>query len=378
MRPRISVALTALVLLFFLEAHRDFAALLLGGAAVPPPAGSVALLSLVLLFLPLLPVTRWWSRPRLVVATAVSATVLRLALAAAAPHPALQAPLAALTMAGAALYLGVGVGLVPRRSLAGGAALAVLLDVASRWAAVASAGSGSPAVGLALTLAALLATLAWVTPRATVDDDAATLERRAGGLRSRGAIAFGAIAFLEGAVLANPDAGVAATGRSFSAVAAALAVVALGAALWLLGGGGPARFYRPRLVAMGGAAAAAAALASRTGAVVAGVLLPVGHVCALLLLGRALAPASGRREPSTIVAGLIVLVLLDAMLALARSRGGEAAAWLALVAAGVLLTAALLLIPRPRPAGPLVPRAVGRVALAVSLLTAALLLLAGR
>lgn len=374
MRPRLSVALTALVLLFFLQAHRDFAALLVGGTAVPPAARSAALLSLVLLFLPLLPFTLRWSRAALVVATAVTATAARLALAAAAPRPALQAPLAALTMAAGALYLGVGVGLLPRRSIAGGAALAVFLDVATRWADAAVVGSGSPAIGLGLTLAALLATLAWVTPGAGAQAEEAGLERRAGGLRSRGAVAFGVIVFLESAVLANPDVGAAVTGRSFSDMAVAMAVVALGAGLWLLGGGGPTRLYRPRLLVMGGTAAGAAALAEFVRGMAAGALLLVGHACALLLLGRALAPASGRREASTVVAGLTVLILLDGALALSMSRGGGREAWLVFVVAGVLLTGALLLIPRPQSAPPLLPRAMGQAALGAALVTAVLLL----
>ena len=371
MRPRISIPLTALVLLCLLQAHRILLAsvILDAGAALAPPARPLgflaALLPLALLALPLLPLPLTRSRRQ---ATALAAALTAVArVAAASPQSHAAGLAAALAMAAAAIYLGTGVGLLARRSVAGGAALALCLDVLVRWL-----GTPGPAVARMLIPAAealpllALAALSLSSETRPVEG----LERRAGGLRLRGAVALGAILFLESSALAAPWA--AARGGAFAPglLAPGLAAVSLGAALWLLAGGGPARLYRPRLVLMGARAGTAAKFAGALRGPAAAVLLVAGHLCALLLLGRALAPASGRRGAWTGAGVLATLALLDGLLALATAAPPElivrATPWVHALAA-LLLVAALVLIPRPAPADPLLPRAVARVALALGL-----------
>lgn len=385
MRPHLSVALTALVLLALLQAHRILlASVILGvsaGATPPvrPLAVLLALLPLALLALPALPLPLGRDRRAL---TALAACVAGLArLAAASPQGQVAGFAAALALAGAATYLGAGVGLLARRSVAAGAALAICLDELARWLLEPAAlAHRSVRLGEPVLEAALIVLLALTALRGELDAGAG-LERRAGGLRLRGALALGALLFLLTSALAAPVAARRA-GLDRGLLAAALAGLAAGAALWLLAGGGPARLYRPRLVLMGALTGAAAMLEGVMRGPAAGLLLVGGALCALLLLGHALAPAHGRRGTWTAAGTLAVLATLDGALALATAAPPELAPqtipWVDAVAA-LSLTGALVLIPRPAPAPPLLPRKAADLALVLALaLALALAWLAGR
>jgi hypothetical protein len=374
MRPRLSVPLTALVLLVLIEAHRRLlASVILDSAAalaapVRPLALLAALLPLLLLALPALPLPAGRDRRRMVAASAIIAALAR--LGAASPQSQGAGLAAALAMAAAAVYVGAGVGLLAPRTVAGGAALAFAMDVLSRWL-LDPAAQAHRLVRLAVAPAETLIVIALALAVARSDIESAEgPERRAGGLRLRGALAFGAILFLETRALAAPAAAAARAALDRGRIAPALVAVAVGAAVWLLAGGGSARLYRPRLVLMGALAGGAAILLGPLRGAPAGVLLVAGHLCALLLLGRALAPASGRRGTWTAAGALAVLAALDGVLVLASAAPLDLAApglpWVSGLAAG-LLVAALALFPRPASAPPLLPRPVAWVALAAGL-----------
>ena len=126
MRPRLSAALTALVLLALLEAHRRLLARVILDASaglvspVRPLAVLVAWLPLVLLALPAFPLPLRDRRGLIALAAMVTGLAR---LAAASPNSHVAGLAAALAMAAAATYLGAGVGLLARRTVAGGAAL---------------------------------------------------------------------------------------------------------------------------------------------------------------------------------------------------------------------------------------------------------------
>src|SRR5512143_4116430 len=356
MRPRISIPLTALVLLALLQAHRILLAsvILDAAAALAAPVRPLALLAaLIRLAILVLPALRLpLERDRQVTLAAAAAIVGIARAGAALPQSHFAGLAAAVTLAAAAIYLGAGVGLLARRTVAGGAALAMAADITLRW--LAAPGPHAVRLGIPLLLAAALLALAVLSLRSTVRP-AEGMERRAGGLRLRGALALGAILFLETSALASPASSAASAGLDLRLLAPALAVTAAGAAIWLMAGGGPARLYRPRLVVMGAIAGAAALLVGSVRGVVSGLLLVAGHLCALLLLGRALAPASGRRGTWTAAGALALLAAFDGALAVASAahagRGG-AVPWVQVLAA-LVLTANLALIPRPMPAEPL-------------------------
>lgn len=383
MRPRLSVPLTALVLLVLIEAHRRLLAsvILDAAAALAPPVRPFALLyavvPLLLLTLPALPLPLGRDRRRLVAASAAVAALAR--IGAATPQSQGAGLAAALAMAAAATYLGAGVGLLARRAVAGGVALAFALDEVGRWI-LDPVALGSRPIRLAVPVieAALILGLAVAAMGSEVEAGEGP-ERRAGGLRLRGALALGAILFLETGVLAAPAIAARRADLDRQLLAPALAAVSLGACAWLMAGGGPARLYRPRLVVMGATAGLAATLLGPLRGAAAAVLVVAGNLCALLLAGRALAPASGRRGTWTAAGALATLAALDGALALASAAPPELLSrgypWVNGLAATVLV-GALVLIPRPAPAPALLPRVFARVALAAGVVLGLILALA--
>jgi len=102
-----------------------------------------------------------------------------------------------------------------------------------------------------------------------------------------------------------------------------------------------------------------------------------GHVAALLLLGRALAPAGGRRGGWTVTVALAVFLLFSVLYAFTyfyafTFQSFQGAAPRILILAGAVLFAATLLVPLPRPTPPPAVRpGVVAVALAALALAAA-------
>src|SRR5690606_19677645 len=213
--------------------------------------------------------------------------------------------------------------------------------------------------------------------RDTSGAEAAGLERRAGGLRLRGALMLGAILFCEPGVVGSAPVGAAWTGVSYPLLAVLLVVGGGVAAALLLASREPAGRHAP--------AAAGLAVAVVGGALAgwewegwgAAAAFVGGHVAALLLLGRALAPAGGRRGGWTATVALAVFLLFSVLYAFTyfyafTFQSFQGAAPRILVLAGAVLFAATLLVPLPRPTPPPAVRpGVVAVALAALALAAA-------
>ncbi len=372
-RARLSFALATLVFLFFLEAARLYASGLLGEVAAllgpRAPAGSLlrSVLSLLPLLLPALPASRLLGRFGTV---AVAASLVAAARFGAVP-PLASTRLfgSSLVLAGGALFLGSAVGYLPTRALASAVPAAMLLDQLLRlagWSYDPSLrGAWLPAqiaggVGVALLLVAL-------RPRDQHDgaDGAGALERRAGGLRLRGAAILGLIFFLASSVLGAPPVVARWTGTIYPVAAlllaaAAAAAAALAAARREADAGGrhgaaaiglAAGVFPAAMVLWPSAARAAAGLP-------AAVSLAAAHFAVLLLPLRALSPSGGRRGAWTSLAMLVMMVVPTVLFAAAffpaSTLGSLAGAlpWLFICAAlglGVLL----LFLPRQQPSPPL-------------------------
>ncbi len=367
MRARISLVLTTLVTVFLIEGQRVFFGSLFGlvsDALFPtlrPGAVLLVMVPVLPLLLLLIPFSRRVARAPLVAASATAAGLARLAVLAP-PFP-VRAAASAVTIVAAGLFLANAVGELERRSVAAGVAGGILLDQLLRWAGhtrdlTLAPGWLVPQVGTSL-IVGLLA-YAWLRVRPTEHE--AGLERRTGGLRLRGAVALGIILFLESNVLAVPAVAAHWAGIDLRLTRAALALASAAAVLRLLTGGGTARFYRRRLLLMAILAALPAILfAGRVSGILLAAAFVAAHASALLLLGRALAPASGRRGGWTVLATLAILLALDLLFGLtffsaytiAAMHG--AAPWI-FSGAALLLTAALILLPRPARSAPLLGR----------------------
>lgn len=231
-------------------------------------------------------------------------------------------------------------------------------------------------VQLLLTAAGLgLLWLWWRMP----EDDAAegSLERRAGGLRLRGGLAFGAILFLQ-AVVGTAAVAARLTGVSYATAALVLVAGTASALALSLLGLEPDRAHRSGAAVLALVATAAASVTWRVGGWGALMLMGAGQMAALLLVGRALAPAGGRRRPASGAAGLTLWALLHALLASTFFPAQTqmllhgAAPWVG-GAAGLILLAAVLLLPRPERAPPVAVPAVALGAPAAVLAVAGLL-----
>ncbi len=362
MRRAWPLLMAALVALFFAQGQRAFFAslfILTRDALTPAfhlgPA-AIALLPLLALFAPLLPLARWLDRHTAVVVAAVGAAVFRLPLG----HPSLvtRALGGALVLACAAMFLKWAVGLVGRRALGAGFILGLVADQLLRTAGSGHDISLRPSwlpVQVILSLGLVAAVLLWRRDPAR-SGGRNELERRSGGLRLRGGLALGGIFFLDLHLLGVAPVIARWTGAEYP-LAAALVGVAGAAAF-----GGALLLRRPtggRMVTLllAGLITASALLGHwLDGSVVAG-FMAVGHLAALLLITRAFDPASGRRSGTPVTAGLVLFVLLTVLFDLAL-RPASPAPWIGnvvpwiLVATGVLLAACFILLPRPEPLGP--------------------------
>lgn len=310
-----------------------------------------AVAPLAALLAPLLPMARWFDRQAAIAVPALGAAVSRLPM----NHPAVETRLigGALVLAFGAMFLKWAVGHIDRRALGGGVVLGLVADQVIRLTRPAgdpSLEAGWLPVQAFLSLALIAAVVLWAREP---DDERIRndLERRSGGLRLRAALALGLLLFMDLHVLAAPAAIVARTGASLPLVGVTLVLAgAIAIALSLLA---------PRPTGGRGATlvlAAVVAVAGLVGSELDGTLavlgVAAGHLAALLLVTRALDPASGRRSGVPVVIGfaLFALVTLFYTLALRPDPAipdiGAAAPWL-YGAVGVVLVACFVLLPRP-------------------------------
>lgn len=354
--------MTALVFLFLAQAQRAFVPALLRPveealtAGVHPAVALFALLLLASLAIPLVPVARFVDRTGAVVLAAVAVSLFRLPMT----HPSLVARSvgSALALACAGAFLVSAVGHVDRRALGAGAVLGLVADQLLRLAgggADLSLRPGWLPVQATLSLGLVVAAVLWARmPRPEPGPE--ELERRGGGLRLRGGIALAALLFLDLTVLGSPFAVArgAATPDAFAAVALAGAA-GLGLAASLQSQ--PLR-GRTATLALAAAATMGAVAAYRGGGPLAVGAVSVGHLAGLLLVPRALDPASGRRSGRVVVWVLALLVGLTAAHAVLSRPDlpGPLAAlsplWV-LVLAGLLVAGSLALLPRPDRAPPI-------------------------
>ncbi|MEX2610707.1 MAG: hypothetical protein WEA24_12225 [Gemmatimonadota bacterium] len=367
---RVSFLLAAALLLFLLQGFAALLAALLGpaGASAGPAPGAVALVPLLAVAAavcaPALPLERWLERGNALVLTARTAALAGAGLVLLPGTARLAA--AALAAGAGGLYLTMAVGLVERRALAGAAAAALLTNqllaaLGMGWEA-ALRPVPAPAQ-LLLAAGALALTAARRFPPEPTDPATPTLERRAGGLRLRGAVAFGAILFLEHAVLGRTHVAAALTGLAPWAVGALLLAVGAAGVVMLLTSEAPAR-SRSAVVLLAGAALAGALTPHWIAGWPGALAVAAGHGAALLLLARALNPASGRRQGWTTVGGLLVFAALAAThaatagpapgLALgpaldpATGAGNHAGAVWAVAVGGLVLALSMLILPAER------------------------------
>ena len=365
MRADRQLVTTALVFLFFAEGQRAFFASLFGlayDAVFPellPGAALLATVPLLALLAPVLPLARLADRTAAVAIATVGIAVFRVPLIF--PDFALRATFAALVVACGALFLTWAVGHYDGRSVAAGAIAGLVVDQLLRLAGTSwdlSLRPGWLPVQAVLSLILVLLVLAPDREEAMATrppTGGSPLERRSGGLRLRGALALGALLFLDLHLLGIPPVIARWTGASYEMAALAVAGaggLALGVALVDRGPIRDRRLAMALVLLLGAALAAGPYLGGAPGAV----LLAGGHGAALLLLARALNPASGRRGPIVVTAGMWMFAGLTALYAATFFHGylfpilRGAAPWI-IGAAVVFIGAAFLLLPQP-PATP--------------------------
>jgi hypothetical protein len=359
MRGRLSFALTACTLLFLLD---GLAALLATSYATVHQATTTAALvplalPLLALAAPMVPITRLVGRYNAVAGTAVIAAVARVPLCV--PDWEYRVLASAVVVAAGASFLSCAVGFLERRSVAAGVGAAITLDQLLRLAGWSWSVALQPAwlwPQIVVSGAVVALAVQWLRMAAPDEETGeGSFERRAGGLRLRGGLALGFILFLDLNVLARAE--VAARWLDVRYEAAAVLLVTAGAAatLVLLAGHGPLGRGRAASAALA-VAATTAVLAARPLAGLGGgwpglVLMAAGHAAAVLLIGRALVPASGRRKGSTTTAALVVWLAATALYsatffpALPVSRPWLAPALFAAAGAGLVLF--LVALPRP-------------------------------
>jgi endonuclease/exonuclease/phosphatase family metal-dependent hydrolase len=245
-------------------------------------------------------------------------------------------------------------------------ATAVVIDALLRLAGWSYDVSLRPAwvpVQLVVSLAAIGIAVKWRRLPLESDPPAQpTFERRAGGVRLRGALALGCILFLQLNVLARPELAhrlldVAYPVASVALIAASgLAALVLLTAPGAIGNSRPAVVFFAALTLVGALSPAFVGLpaAIRLG------LFAAANLAALLLIDRALVPAYGRRRGWRLAAGLGTFFGLTLAWALTFYYAFTAPAFQGhtglIIALGVtVLVLALMLSPRPVPA-PLVLR----------------------
>lgn len=388
MRRAWPLLMAALVSLFVAEGQRAFFASLfaLTDQALSPTfqvgAAVVALLPLLALLAPALPLARWSDRHAAVAIAALGAGVFRLPMM----HPALATRMigGALVLACGAAFLKWAVGYLDRHALGAGVVLGLVVDQLLRLAGSGYDLSLQPGwlpVQAFLSLALIAVVTLW-TRIPDRGDGRNELERRSGGLRLRGALALGALFFMDLHVLGLPP-----VIAQWTGTGTRLAGVLVGAA-GALAVAGALVLRRPTggrtTTLLGVAVVAASALLGYTldGTVVA-VAMAAGHLAALLLMTRALDPASGRRSGFTVTLGFALFAVATMVYGasmhgapgLPAVNGG--APWL-FGAVGVILAACFILLPRPAALPPLRSR-IPAGGLAAAILAASVALsMAGR
>lgn len=358
-----ALAASALVFLFLAEAQRALFASLFAlwyDAAVPafrPGAAALAVLPLAALFAPLLPLTRWVDRGALVAMAAAGVAVFRLPMAA--PDLAMRTLFGALVLGCAALFILWAVGFLEARAVAGGAVVGLVADQLVRLGGVSYDLSQQRIwlpVQVVLSLVLLALSVTWARP-ASPRTDAARLERRAGGLRLRGALALGALLFLDLHALGLPPV-IARWSRVSWELATLSAAVTAGIAIAVvLGGRGPVRGRMTALLLLAVTVVAVAAGWWAAGPGPA-LLMTAGHGAALILLAGTLSPASGRRHGAIVTGSFALFAVLTALYALSFSDGfivpmlRDGAPWVFGLALFVL-AAGLVLLPQPADATPM-------------------------
>lgn len=385
MRARLELPLAALILLFLLQGLAALFATLFALVydAVfdgRQSAWAQMLVPLGALLVPALPLARRVGRERLLASAAATAALARIALC----FPSFSARwLASAALVGAgAMFLSAAVGLLDRRALTAGAAGALLLEQLLRfigWSWDALLRPGAPVL-MQVVLSAIAAALAgyWLLQPRTADADA-TLERRLGGMRLRGAVALGCTLFLELVVLARPAVAARWTDAPYPVMAFVLIAISAAAVAMLARRTLPVESYRAITVTCALIATIAASTAPLLPDVLATLLLPAGHAAALVLLAPALTPAGGSRKGWVLAVAPSLLVIFAALHALTffaaftipalHARGPVIVA-----AAGVLLVLVMLLLPRPLPAAPAHGGTAAALAAGALLAAAALLL----
>ena len=326
----------------------------------------------------LLPLGARWGREQLVARSALAAILAGAALGALMYAPVdwsasagmiIAMTFAVVGTAAGALFLNAAIGLVSRRALAGGLVAAILLRQTGRLLPFDRGTEGWNVLDLSIiaTMAAagLYFLLRW--REAPAEDRADSFERRAGGLRLRGALALGVLLFFE---LTYGLSGMAEVRPPYMAdsvvpFVAALGLVPLVLAWLFVVRGLPVPRHRSLAVALSIVVTAGAVYpwlggyeywVGTTGALLA-------QTAAFMLFGRALAPASGRRSGRKLATGLALFLLLTiahaATLVTAQESaplgGGNLGHIVIAVVAGIVLAVAMYLTPRPIPAPPPLP-----------------------
>lgn len=387
MRGSLAFALTALTLLFLLEGLTVFLATVHAqtyAALYPSVRGGallVGVLPLLALLAPAAPLTRFVDRHAAIAAAAVLTAVLRVPLSV--PQHEARLLMSAMVVAAGAVFLSTAVGYLERRSVAGGVGAAIVLDQLMRLA-----GWGWDItlrywwVGPQLVVSAVVVVIAvaWLRmPMPGPADREPSFERRAGGLRLRGAVGLAMLLFLDLNILARAEVATRWLGVHYEFATVLLVSAGTAATLVLLAGHGPVGRHRPAALTLVAVVAAAVFGSRPLGSWPGTVLLAAGHGAAVLLIGRVLVPAGGRRKGGALAAGLVGWLLFNAMYALsfvaprAGAGAGSLAGWL-FATSCLLLGTVVLLLPRPiETRAPLRGRLYVALALLVAIAAAALL-----
>lgn len=372
MRRTPAVAMTGLSILFLAEGQRALFASMFGLAydALFPAflAGPalLAVLPLLALLAPLIPLARWIDRAGAVAIAATGVALFRLPMSV--PELGTRLVGGALVLACGTMFLTWAVGFVDRRAMAAGVVLGLVADQLFRLAGGSYDISLQPGwlpVQAVLSLALVAVVVVWLRAErarleAEVEADreaeVARLERRAGGLRLRGAMALGALLFMDLHVLGLPPVVARWTGVSYGMAALSIGAASALAAFAALSHARPTRGRTVTILLVVMVTAAAILGYAAEGAFVA-MAMAAGHLAALLLVTRALDPASGRRGGVMVTAGFVVFTTATALYALTfypaftiPTLEGRAP-WIFGVV-GVLLVGCFVLLPRPERLAP--------------------------
>jgi hypothetical protein len=351
MRGRLSFALTACTLLFTIE---GLAVVLASALVLHSTAASGAPAVLLLLLLPLAALAApalqlgRLGRYNAVAGTAIIAAVGRALLVS--PTAELRLIAGSIMLAAGTAFLSSAVGFLERRSVAAGVGAAVVLDQILRLAGWSWSISMRPwwlLPQLLVTSAVILLAVLWLRMPEPAPEQESSFERRAGGLRLRGGLALALLLFIDINVLARAEVASRLLLVRYEAASVVLVSVGAAAVLILLAGQGPLGRYRPWSAFLAATTALAAAGVWFSSGWFGVLLMAAGHASAILLIGRALVPSSGRRKGGTMTAAAAVLVALNVAYSVAFARAGRPVLVALLAGAGLVLVAAVVLMPRP-------------------------------